>query len=120
VNIGGTWKYTSQDSTVTWTLTQNGGTVTGTSFATGSIGFPLTFYGSGVRGTVSGTIASGVFTYTDAYTALMQANCTETNSGQMTLQSATQMLGRNTERNSCKAADANGVTSTGNGTFNKQ
>jgi hypothetical protein len=120
VNITGTWKTTSSDGTAMWTLTQNGATVTGTSVATGSSGAALAYYGPGVRGTVSGTMAGGVFTYLDSYTTLIIAGCTETNSGQLTLQSATAMTGRNSEQNTCKQANANGVTASGVVTFTKQ
>ena len=84
-------------STITWTLTQDGGTVSGTS----SFVEP----GSGGGGTVTGTVSGSTFTFTDTYPTLLGANqtCSATLHGQLTINGAG-MSGPYTGTNSCTGA----------------
>ncbi len=112
VNVTGIWVFRTANLVVTWTLTQTGNTVTGTSRV---VDPDNAYYGQGVTGAVSGSVSSTAFTYTNTLPVLLVPNCTESDTGQLAFASSTSMTGTNTEVNSCKSGPASNVV-----TFVKQ
>jgi hypothetical protein len=106
VNVTGTWVFTNGALVVTWTLTQTGSAVSGT---TRIVDPNNAYYGQGVSGTISGSVTSAAFTYTQTHPVLLVANCTESDSGQLTFEGATRMTGTNTEVNTCKSSPRSAV-----------
>ncbi|MEO8484153.1 MAG: hypothetical protein ABI634_18220 [Acidobacteriota bacterium] len=112
LDVTGTWVFALNNLKVTWALTQTGDVVTGTALV---VDTNNPYYGAGVIGTITGTVANGGFVYTQTHATLLVAGCTETDTGQMTLSGGNSLTGTNTEVNSCKRAPAVNVV-----TFVKQ
>lgn len=101
IDLTGTWaEGTGGD--LTWTLTQNGGAVTGSSRFSQMSG-PFLGAVSG-QGTISGTVSAGTFSFTDSYTTLSTPNCSLVATGTLTIASSTRMSGRYTDVESCNGA----------------
>ncbi len=101
-DLTGTWVYAEGSTTVRWQLVQTGNAVSGASLATDANN--PSYGATGIQGQLSGTVMNGSFTYTDTYATTKAANCSETNSGTLTVGSGT-LRGQNTRQNSCNPPD---------------
>jgi hypothetical protein len=98
IDLTGTWDESTGGS-LTWRLAQTGDRVTGSSqFAEDNGAFLGSVSG---QGTVSGTVSTGTFTFTDAYPTLSKLNCSLVVTGQLTISGSTLMTGRYTDVDSC-------------------
>ena len=99
VDLTGIWNETG--GTVTWRLAQGAAGVTGTSSFSQDNG---RFIGAvSGQGTVTGTVADGAFSFTDAYATLSRPNCSLVVTGSLVI-SGNQMAGRYQEVDFCDGA----------------
>lgn len=101
IDLTGTWDE-STGGNLTWQLAQTGDRVTGSSQFAEENG-PFLGSVSG-QGTVSGTVSSGTFTFTDGYPTLSKPTCSLVVTGQLTISGSTLMTGRYTDVDSCDGA----------------
>jgi len=101
VDLTGAWDE-GTGGNLTWQLSQNGATVSGSSAFSQENG-PFLGGVSG-QGVIAGTVSNGTFTFTDTVATLSKPNCSMMVSGQLTLSGARTMAGRYTEVDSCNGA----------------